>query len=181
MFRSGDELYDERFRERYVVVAAAQETGGELVRVEDTAKPGPSRRPVSAHPDQEERFEVLSGTLGLTVNDQEQLLGPGESFVVMPGARHRPRNAGTGELRFVAEMRPAGRFEEFLAEITAVNNSGRDGLAYLLTAAGVLAQFPDVEHPTPLPRPIERAMFAVLAAIGRLLGLRPRLAKTSAD
>jgi predicted ester cyclase/mannose-6-phosphate isomerase-like protein (cupin superfamily) len=181
VFNSGDELYDERFRERYVVLAAARETGGELVRIEDTAKPGPSRRPLSAHPGQEEHFGVLSGTLGPTVNGQERLLGAGESFIVPPGARHRPRNAATGELRFVAEMRPAGRFEEFLAEITAVNNSGRDGLAYLLTAAGVLVRFPDVEHPTPLPRPVERAAFAGLATIGRLVGLRPPLTNTSAD
>lgn len=181
VFKTGDELYDERFGERYEVLAAAQETGGELVRIEDTAKPGPSRRPLSAHPDQEEHFEVLSGTLGLSVNGEEQLLEPGESFTVPPRARHRPRNAGTGELRFVAEMRPAGRFEEFLAEITAVNNTGRDGLAYLLTAAGVLARFPDVEHPTPLPRPIERVVFAVLAATGRLLRIRPPLAAPSAD
>ena len=44
-------------------------------------------------------------------------------------------------------MRPAGRFEEFLAQITAVNNSGREGLPYVLTVARVLNRFPDVEHP----------------------------------
>ena len=85
--------------------------------------------------------------------EEERLPGPGESFVVRAGARHLPRNAGKGELRFVAEIRPAGRFEEFLAEITAANNSGREGLAYLLTAARVLHRFPDVERPTVLPRP----------------------------
>jgi hypothetical protein len=69
-------------------------------------------------------------------------------------------------------MRPAGRFEEFLAEITAVNNTGREGPAYLLTAARVINRFPDVEHPTPLPRALDRALFAILAAAGKLLGLR---------
>jgi mannose-6-phosphate isomerase-like protein (cupin superfamily) len=171
MFNSGDELYDKRFRERYVVLEAAGDSGGEFVRIEDTAAPGPSRRPTSAHPRQRERFEVLAGTLELTVNGEQHLLGPGDSFTVTPGARHLPRNAGDGELRFVAEVSPAGRFEEFLTEITAVNNSGREGLRYLLTAARVLHRFPDVEQPTPLPRPLERALFAVLAAAGKLLGL----------
>jgi hypothetical protein len=92
--------------------------------------------------------------------------------VVEPGARHLPRNAGDGELRFRAEMRPAGRFEDFLAEITAVNNTGREGLTYLLTAARVINRFPDVEHPTPLPRVLDRALFAILAAAGKLLGQR---------
>ena len=72
-----------------------------------------------------------------------------------PGARRLPRNAGDGELRFLAEMRPAGRLEEFLAEITAVNNTEREGLAYVLTAARVINRFPDVENPTP-PRWTER-------------------------
>jgi mannose-6-phosphate isomerase-like protein (cupin superfamily) len=172
MFRKGDELYDNRFGERYLVLEAAQDSGGELVRIEDTAAPGPSRRPMSAHPAQRERFEVLSGTLGLTVDGERHLLGPGDSFVVEPGARHLPQNAGEGELRFLAEMRPAGRFEEFLAAITAVNNTHSEGLAYLLTAARVIKRFPDVEQPTALPRAMDRALFAVLAAAGRLLGLR---------
>ena len=178
MLSKGDELYDRRFGERYLVLEAAQDNGGELVRIQDTAAPGPSRRPMSAHPAQRERFEVLSGTLGLTVDGEDHLLGPGDSFVVEPGARHLPRNAGDGELRFLAEMRPAGRFEEFLAEITAANNTEREGPAYLLTAARVINRFPDVEHPTPLPRALERAVFAILAAAAKLVGLRiPRTSR----
>ena len=172
MFSNGDEFYDKRFGERYLVLEAARDSGGEFVRIEDAAAPGPSRRQTSAHPAQRERFEVLSGTLGLTVDGEQHLLGPGDSFVVEPGARHLPRNAGDGELRFVAEMRPAGRFEEFLAEITAVNNTEREGLGYLLTVARVIDRFPDVEHPTPLPRALDRVLFAVLAAGGKLFGLR---------
>jgi mannose-6-phosphate isomerase-like protein (cupin superfamily) len=179
VFSTGDELYDKRFGERYQVLEAARDSGGELVRIQDTVAPGPSRRPTSAHPAQRERFEVLSGTLGLTVDGEQHLLSAGDSFVVEPGARHLPHNAGDGELRFLAEIRPAGRFEEFLAEITAVNNTGREGLAYLLTAARVINRFPDVEHPTPLPRALDRALFATLAAAGKLLGLRiPRNSRT---
>ena len=178
MFSNGDELHDKRFGERYQVLEAARDNGGALVRIEDTAAPGPSRRPTSAHPAQRERFEVLSGTLGLTVDGEQHLLGPGDSFVVEPGARHLPRNAGDGELRFLAELRPAGRFEEFLAEITAVNNTGREGLTYLLTAARVINRFPDVEHPTRLPRALERALFAILAAAAKLVGVRiPRTSR----
>jgi hypothetical protein len=161
------------------VLETARDSGGELVRIQDTAAPGPNRRPISAHPARRERFEVLSGTPGLTVDGEQHLLEPGDSFMVEPGARHLPRNAGDGELQFIAEMRPAGRFEEFLAEITAVNNTEREGFAYLLTAARVINRFPDVERPTPLPPALDRALFAILAAAGRLLGLRiPRTSRT---
>ena len=171
MLSKGEEIYDERFGEWYRVLKTSEETGGELVRVEDVARPGESRRPASAHPNQEERFEVVSGTLGLMLDGEDHLLGSGEMIIVSPGTRHLPRNAGDGELRFVAEMRPAGRFEEFLEEITAANNSGREGVAYLLTVAQVLHRFPDIERPTTMPRPLEHALFAILAAAGRLLGL----------
>ena len=99
-------------------------------------------------------------------------LQAGDSFVVKPGARHLPHNAGDGELQFLAEMRPAGRFEEFVAEITSANNTKREGPAYRLTAARVINRFPDVEHPTFLPAPLDRALFATLAAAAKLLGLR---------
>lgn len=175
MFKKGDVLYDEKIGARYTILRTAADTGGEMVKIESVVRPGLGLSPASAHPDQAERFEVVSGTMSLTVDGREHLLGPGEAFVVPPGARHAPKNAGDGELRLVGEVRPAGRFEEFLAEITAANNSGREGLAWLLTAARVLHRFPDVERPTPLPRPVERALFAVLAAAGGLLGLGPEV------
>ncbi|MGO8948109.1 MAG: cupin domain-containing protein [Ktedonobacterales bacterium] len=162
-------LVDPRFGERYTILETAEQTRGALVRIEDRAAPGPSRRPVSCHPHQEERFIVESGTLSLRVAGHEHLLGPGESFVVPPNTRHLPRNAGAGELRFITEMRPAGRFEAFLRAITAANSTGRKGVAYLLTAAQVLAQFGEVEHATPLPRPVEHLIFRGLATVGRLL------------
>jgi hypothetical protein len=68
MFSKGDELDDTRFGERYGGLEAARDSGGELVRIEDIAAPGASRRPMSAHPALRERFEVLSGILELTVD-----------------------------------------------------------------------------------------------------------------
>jgi len=85
MFKQGEALRDERFGERYTFLKTAAETHDALVRVEDVVQPGPSSRPASAHPDQEERFEVIAGTLGLLVNGKEHLLRPGESFLVQRG------------------------------------------------------------------------------------------------
>jgi hypothetical protein len=43
----------------------------------------------------------------------------------------------------------------------------------------VINRFPDVERPTPLPGALDRALFAILAAAGKLLGLRiPRTSRT---
>jgi hypothetical protein len=42
MFSTGGELYDKRFGERYLALEAARDSGGELVRIEDTAAPVPA-------------------------------------------------------------------------------------------------------------------------------------------
>jgi len=163
-------LVDPRFGETYVFLKTAAETDGAFVRVEVTAVPGPSRRPVSAHPHQEERFEVVSGTLGIRLNGKDRVLDAGGRIVVPKGVKHLPYNAGEGEVRFVAEMHPAGRFEEFVRAMVQADGTGRKGLAYLFTAAQVLSRFGDVEHPTPLPRSVEGIVFRTLAAAGRALG-----------
>lgn len=134
MSSKGDELYDKRFGERYLVLEAARDSGGELVRIEDTAAPGPSLRPISTHPAERDRFEVLSGTLGPTVDGEQHLLGPGG--LVRGGARREASTAQRGRRRAAVHRGDAssGSLRGFPAEITAVNNTEREGLAYLLTA-----------------------------------------------
>lgn len=169
----GDVLFDPHYGERYTVLTTSQTSSGARVQIHDVAAPGPSRRQASRHPFQTERFTVLTGTLNLEVNGQEHVLHADDTLLVPAGARHIPRNAGTEEVHFVTELEPAGRFEAFLAAITAVNQSGTTGFRYLIEAATVLRQFPDVERPTTLPLVIEQLLFGVLAILGRLLGHRP--------
>ena len=64
MFSQGDELYDKRFGERYLVLEAARDSGGSSSRIEDTAAPGPSRRPMSAPSAQRERSRCALGISG---------------------------------------------------------------------------------------------------------------------
>jgi hypothetical protein len=82
---------------------------------------------------------VLSGTLGLTVDGEQLLLEAGGTRSWSSPARgiYRATRA-TASCGSLAEMRPAGRFEEFLADITAVNNTQREVLPYLLRATRVI-------------------------------------------
>lgn len=178
----GDVLVDSHYGERYTVLATGETTGGARVQIDDVAAPGPSQRQTSRHPTQTERFTVLTGTLGLRINGEEHMLGAGDTMLVPAGAGHLPRNAGTDDVHFVTELEPAGRFEAFLAAITAVNQSGTSGFGYLLRVAAVLRQFPDVERPTALPLLVEQALFGALALLGRVLGYQvPALQVTRAD
>ncbi len=56
----------------------AWETGGELLQVDWIGSPGWTTGPDHVHGRQEERFEVLSGKLGLRVEGIERVLGEGK-------------------------------------------------------------------------------------------------------
>jgi mannose-6-phosphate isomerase-like protein (cupin superfamily) len=53
-------------------------------------------------------LRVIAGTLRLTVDEEERLLGAGEEAIVPAGVPHRIRSAA-GEARFVAGFRRAQR------------------------------------------------------------------------
>jgi hypothetical protein len=67
MTKAGDELVNPVTGLRTVLRKTAQETSGELLQVDWIGSPGWTTGPDHVHPRQEERFEVLSGRLGLRV------------------------------------------------------------------------------------------------------------------
>jgi hypothetical protein len=64
MARAGDELVDPITGERMIFRKTAKETDGELLQLDRIGKAGWKAGPLHVHPYQEERFEVISGTLG---------------------------------------------------------------------------------------------------------------------
>jgi hypothetical protein len=67
MARAGDELVNPVTGLRTVFRKTARETSGELLQVDWIGEPGWTTGPDHIHPRQEERFEILSGRLGLRV------------------------------------------------------------------------------------------------------------------
>ena len=75
MAEAGDELVNPVTGLRTEFRKAAQETSGELLQVDWIGSPSWSTGPDHVHPLQEERFEVLSGTLGLRADGIESVHG----------------------------------------------------------------------------------------------------------
>lgn len=99
------------FGEEFAFRKTADETGGELLQIETRLNPG-VRRPLHAHPRQDERFLVQESTLGLAIEDQELLLKPGAEKTVAAGTPHTFWRAGEGPMRMSTEHRPALRLAE---------------------------------------------------------------------
>lgn len=173
MIYPGDRLENPVTGEVLVFHQTAEQTGGELVRVETIVQPGGFVAAAHVHPAQTERFEVLDGTVGFRVGRKTLIAEPGEVAFVPSGTPHRFWNAGPGEARFVCEIQPALRFEsliETMFTLAAQGKTNEHGLPGPLQLAVIAdAHFDTVRLPFP-PAPVQRAALAAGAPLGRMLG-----------
>lgn len=76
--------------------------------VRTTYAPGGERPPVHLHPNQDERFEVLAGSLTVEAGGDARTYGEGEAFDVPRGTPHRMANDGPVPAEVVWTTSPAG-------------------------------------------------------------------------
>ena len=70
-------------------VNTSADTDGELLAIDLTLTPDGHVPGTHVHPEQEERFEVKSGTMKFKLGFRTIVAGPGETVVVPAGKRHR--------------------------------------------------------------------------------------------
>jgi quercetin dioxygenase-like cupin family protein len=175
--RSGDELVNPATGLRTLFRQTAEETNGELLQVDWIAAGPWTTGPDHVHPLQDERFEVLSGRLGLRVNGVEHVHEPGDVIVAPAGAPHAAWNAGSEEVHVLVDFRPALRtaiaFETLagLAQDGKTTSAGAPKNPFRL--ALVLRHFEAEIYLVRPPLAVQRVVLGALAAVGRLLGYRP--------
>ena len=176
MIHAGDTIENPVTGERIVFNKTSRETGGEGVEIEVYVRPGGVVAAAHLHPFQSERFEVVSGRLGMKLGRKKIEAGPEDVVVVEPGTSHKFWNAGDEELHFVTVVRPALQFERLLETmfgLAADGKANRKGMPNPLRLAVIAkAHFDDVRLPFP-PSSLQRLGLAVGAPLGRLLGYEP--------
>jgi quercetin dioxygenase-like cupin family protein len=176
MVKAGDILEHPVTGERIVVLKTAQDTGGEMFQMELTLRPGGFVASEHIHPKQDERFEVISGSLLGHIAGKEWTAGPGETAVVQAGTPHVWWNAGDDELRVLVDFRPALRTEVFFETFFGLAQDGKvnpkTGLPSLLQTAVSAGAFRNEIVPTRPPLAVQKVLFGVLGPIGRLLGYK---------
>ena len=111
MIRAGDSIENPVTGERLVFRQTSRETGGEAVVIETYVKPNGFVAAAHVHAAQEERFQVLRGSVGFKVGGKKLVAGPGQRLTVPAGTPHKFWNAGDETAHFVCEIRPALQFE----------------------------------------------------------------------
>jgi quercetin dioxygenase-like cupin family protein len=175
MIHAGDTIENPVTGERIVFQRTSRETNGEAVAFETIVGPNGFVAAAHVHPRQEERFEIVAGTLGLRMGGEEIVAGPGETLIIPAGTPHRFWNAGDDEVRFRCEVRPALQFEQLLETMFALAADGktnRKGMPNPLRLAVIARAYFDVVR---LPFPpvfVQRWGLALGAPLGRLVGYR---------
>ncbi len=124
MARRGEVLESPTNGQRAIFRETAKDTGGALLRLDFFVAPGGFLGSEHLHPRQEERVEVLSGTLRCRVGGRERNVGAGEAVTVPPGIPHTLWNESQEQAHAVVEYRPALRMETLFETLFGL---GRDG------------------------------------------------------
>ena len=173
MIQAGDSIHNPVTGERLVFRKTSRETGGQAVVIETFVQPNGFVAAAHVHPSQEERFEILRGSVGFKIGRKKLVAGPGQRLTVPAGTPHKFWNAGDDEAHFVCEVRPALQFESLLETMFALAVDGktnRKGMPNPLRLAVIAnAHFDTVQLPFP-PALVQKAGLALGSPLGRLLG-----------
>jgi quercetin dioxygenase-like cupin family protein len=179
MARSGEAIDSPVTRTRIVFRETAAETGGELLRFDFHLEPGSTARGEHAHPGQEERITVVSGTMAGRLDGHERTLREGDSVAVPPGTLHEWWNPDSEPAQLSVEYRPALRAEVVFENVYGLARDGKtngEGMPKLLQRSVMLAEFRG-EIGGHVPPPIRWVITHVVAPVARLLGYRPSYEK----
>ncbi|HKO38694.1 MAG TPA: cupin domain-containing protein [Solirubrobacterales bacterium] len=124
------------------------------------------------HPEQDERFEVIEGTVRVDIDGEVRDLGPGDSLEIPRGTVHRLSNPGDEPARATWRTFPAGRTEQWFRAIDSLHREGRageDGQPGPLAFGVLLSEYRDVFRLAG-PDLLLRPALALLGALGRARG-----------
>lgn len=158
---------------RFITTTAASD--GQMVEVRALYEPGNPRPPAHYHPRQEERIEILSGTLKAKLRGRELSLSRGDVIEVPSGAVHEMWNEGPNPAATVWRTSPALRTEEFFRSLDRwyAATGGSGSLRGVLTAAPIMIRFREEFRLATPPYIVQRVAFPLLAAVAGLLRLGP--------
>ena len=181
MAKAGDVIENPITRERITFLKTTRETNGELLRFEYVVPPR-FFIPEHFHPRQEERHEVLSGTLRGRVGGQERDYSEGERVVGPAGVPHAWKNPSSEEeLHFVSEIRPPLVFESLLETTFGLARDGKSTKQSIpknpLQIAVLADESRGMFYATRVPVGVQEGfltLLGLLASVGRLLGYKAR-------
>ena len=179
MVRVGQEMTNARSGERFVWRATRESTGGAYCEfdlyLDAEAKVAAAHR----HPQQEERFTVVTGRFTLVADGRTSTLDPDEVGVVPVGAAHSWRNTTGQPSHVVVRLTPALQIEDYFekfCDIATAGKAGRTGLPRNPLQLAVLLDGyrEEFAFATPAQQRVLGPLLSGMARLGRRFGFRSR-------
>jgi mannose-6-phosphate isomerase-like protein (cupin superfamily) len=165
--------------ERITFRKTAADTNGELLEIDLELAPDGKVPGKHVHPKQEERFEVLSGTMKFKMGLKTVIAEAGDVVTVPAGVSHKFSNGGDEVAHVRVQVRPALQMERLFETAVALAQEGRtlgNGMPKPLDLALFVQEFGDEVQGAFPPAWVQRATMAPLAAIARKRGHAERYA-----
>jgi quercetin dioxygenase-like cupin family protein len=173
MAYAGQTLYNPVSDEKIEFIRTAADTNGELLEFELELAPDGHVPGAHVHPEQEERFHVLEGTMTFRLGLKKIVAKAGETVIVPRGCVHKFANGGDEPARCRVEVVPALDMEQLFettVELALEGNTNRKGMPSPLHLALFVRRYErEVRAPFP-PAPVVNALLAPLAAVARKRG-----------
>jgi quercetin dioxygenase-like cupin family protein len=170
--------------ETIVFRQTAADTNGEYLSIDLHLTPDGHVPGMHVHAKQEERFEVVSGTMKFRLGRKKIVAQAGDVVTVPAGRAHKFANGGDDEAVARVTVTPALKMEELFETTVALAEDGRTtkkGMPKPLDLALFVHEYRDeVQAPFP-PAPIQRASLAPLRWIARRRGRAERYAPRHAQ
>jgi quercetin dioxygenase-like cupin family protein len=164
---------DNRHTGEWLRLRRVREQGVEILELEGGVPPHGEGPPEHVHVGQVEEGQVVSGVLTATVNGRRFTIQAGERAAFPADVPHRWWNEGTEPLVFKGRAIPAGNLDQFLQAIFAIVNASPKNRPSLFHLAHLLHRNRHASQLTMLPLWVQRLLFPVAIAIGRLAGAYP--------
>jgi mannose-6-phosphate isomerase-like protein (cupin superfamily) len=119
----------------------------------------------------EEALTIQQGRLGYQrPGEPPQFAGPGETVVFEPGEAHRFWNAGEEDLLCTGYVQPADNVEYFLTAIYESQRESGGSRPDPFESAFLMRRYRSEFYMAEIPAVVQRFVFPVQVAVGRLLG-----------
>jgi quercetin dioxygenase-like cupin family protein len=171
MARAGDIIENQITGERILFTKTASDTNGEYLEMEFFVRPGGFVAAEHIHSFEDETFEVLSGTITMSVQGQKTVGTSGFKHTVKAGVPHIWVNSGSDELHARVTLSPAHEMDHFFEVLFGLAAGGKasdKGLPNMIHLALL-----GIRHKMWLAGPpiaVQSLLFHILKPVGILLG-----------
>jgi quercetin dioxygenase-like cupin family protein len=173
MATQGQVIENPRTGQTMTFLLTARDTQSQLLRIDCSSPPTAVKEPEHIHPYQENRFEILTGTLLFKIDGKERQAQAGDVISIPPGSPHFFWNAGTQAAHYLQEFRPALQIEDFFVLLFGLARAGKlndRGMPGLLQLAVMVPGYWNEIRVTQPPPAFQRVFFGLLNPLSRSLG-----------